>query len=353
MFRNYYTSAILIVLICQCFATFAQNNKHRLLVAEPIYFESGKSAVQSKFHPVLQQVAKISKENQNSKIWIHAHTDSVGSEAYNEILSQQRAQQVEIWLTSAGADTSRMDIRSYGEHSPLADDGNEEGRAENRRVMVYVVEPFDENSWLIDAKIRGKVVDARTQKPLQARLLFNYLGGKDTIFTNEAGEFEAAFDKLTNIEVRVYVKGYFFVAKVVELQNKATQTVNFSLERVIVGGKMLFHDLYFKGGSAIFLPSSEVALEGILMFLQMDDSLKMEIGGHINKPNADSVDTTSASFRLSEQRAKAVYDYLISKGIAPERLTYKGYGNWEMINPQAATELEQQLNRRVELKVIE
>ena len=116
---------------------------------------------------------------------------------------------------------------------------------------------------------------------------------------------------------------------------------------------MMLNDLYFQMGTANLTPSSQVALEGLFTFLNLNETLKIEIGGHVNKPNEPPLAKNTASFQLSENRAKSVYDYLISQGIAAERISYKGYGNWEMINPNAETEIQQQLNRRVEIKIME
>jgi len=56
---------------------------------------------------------------------------------------------------------------------------------------------------------------------------------------------------------------------------------------------------------------------------------------------------------LSVRRAKFVFDYLIKNGIPAERLSFKGYGNWEMRYPKATSNKEQELNRRVEIRILE
>ena len=91
---------------------------------------------------------------------------------------------------------------------------------------------------------------------------------------------------------------------------------------------------------------------GVLAFMKFNDDLKIEIGGHINKPNEPPVSENSSSFILSKERAQAVYNYLIDNGISKDRLTYKGYGNFEMLYPRAETPIQEQMNRRVELKVV-
>ena len=103
----------------------------------------------------------------------------------------------------------------------------------------------------------------------------------------------------------------------------------------------------------MLIASSEKALEGLLSFMKFNDELKIESGGHINKPNEAAVKENSSSFILSKERAYTVYNYLIDNGIDKSRLSFKGYGNFEMIYPEANTPIQEQMNRRVELKVVE
>jgi len=344
-------------IISLCFLLFsvaycsAQGSKHRVLLAETIYFGSGSANVEKNYEPALKRISDMQKENATRLIWIHAHTDSIGTVAYNEELSANRALGVERALERLGADSLRMDIRHYGPYSPTANNQTEAGRAENRRVAVYIIEPLDSSKLGIWGVLRGRVTDAATGAPLACDLYITSLSAKDTVSSDSNGYFMHSVSNFNPTELRASRKGYFFVSKVQKPLFQDTLTVNFSLERAIVGGKMMLNDLYFQMGTAQLLPSSQAALEGILNFLSLNEELKIEIGGHVNRPNEPHLETTSVSFRLSESRAKSVYDALIERGISRERLSFKGYGNWEMIYPNAETELQQLMNRRVELKV--
>ena len=81
----------------------------------------------------LERRAEISVE-------VAAHTDSQGSDAYNMGLSQRRAASVLDYLTAHGIDASRLTSRGYGESEPIADNATAEGRAENRRVELRVMQ---------------------------------------------------------------------------------------------------------------------------------------------------------------------------------------------------------------------
>ena len=69
-------------------------------------------------------------------ITVIGHTDSVGDEAYNQGLSEQRAQSVASYLRSQGVVGQRFNVMGYGEQSPIASNSTKEGRAQNRRVEI-------------------------------------------------------------------------------------------------------------------------------------------------------------------------------------------------------------------------
>lgn len=87
----------------------------------------------------LAQVVSTLKATPDAKVEIQGHTDSVGSETYNQALSERRAHAVKVYLVSLGIAESRITTRGYGETQPTADNATPEGRAENRRVVIIEV----------------------------------------------------------------------------------------------------------------------------------------------------------------------------------------------------------------------
>ena len=84
--------------------------------------------------------AQLKAQNKNVYIEIQGHTDATGSEEYNERLGMERAEAVRNYLSRQhGIALHRMNVISYGEAEPVADNGNREGRAQNRRVMLVVL----------------------------------------------------------------------------------------------------------------------------------------------------------------------------------------------------------------------
>ncbi len=99
-----------------------------------IKFENASSVIDEKASPQLQEYVDFMKRNSAYDVTIIGHTDSRGSAAYNQKLSQQRAEAVKEKLVEGGIEASRIQTVGEGENSPIADNNTAEGRAENRRI---------------------------------------------------------------------------------------------------------------------------------------------------------------------------------------------------------------------------
>ncbi len=104
-----------------------------------ITFPVDSYAIQPGAGATLNEVSRTLVSYDQTYIDVLGHTDSTGSDAYNEALSQRRAQSVADYLGSRGVARARMGIRGYGESQPMASNDTEEGRAQNRRVEIKVV----------------------------------------------------------------------------------------------------------------------------------------------------------------------------------------------------------------------
>ncbi len=109
------------------------------IVLENIFFEFNKTDLLPVSYAELDKVASFMLENNIRKIEISGHTDSEGSEAYNQRLSEGRARAVVQYLISKGIDPMRMDAVGYGESRPIDTNFTEEGRAQNRRVEFTLI----------------------------------------------------------------------------------------------------------------------------------------------------------------------------------------------------------------------
>jgi outer membrane protein OmpA-like peptidoglycan-associated protein len=107
-----------------------------LIMPGNITFDVNSSDVSNSFVPTLKSVAKVLKEYENTLVTIAGHTDSSGSDDYNQLLSEQRATSVANIVLQEGIVVERVAAVGMGETSPIADNSTAEGRAENRRVEI-------------------------------------------------------------------------------------------------------------------------------------------------------------------------------------------------------------------------
>lgn len=128
-----------------------------------------------------------------------------------------------------------------------------------------------------------------------------------------------------------------------------------NIEELNAGETLAIEGLSFVPGRHVILTSSAPALQNLLKTLKDNPKLKIEIQGHVCCTDAgqDGVDLDTRERKLSENRAKAIYDYLVDKGISKSRLTYKGFGGSKPKEPVEDTLEKEQTNRRVEIMILE
>lgn len=111
----------------------------RLIMPGNITFGSDKSLLRSDFTPILESVGLVLAKYNETTLRVTGHTDSTGSDSYNQQLSEQRAQSVADNLMSHGVENLRLYVQGMGEKQPVADNATPEGRAANRRVELYIL----------------------------------------------------------------------------------------------------------------------------------------------------------------------------------------------------------------------
>lgn len=105
-----------------------------------VTFEFNSANLTADSRPVLDQVAADLKRYPRLRVEMQGHTDSVGADAYNLRLSQERADAVRDYLVTQGVREGQLTSKGYGEAEPVADNKTEEGRAQNRRVVMSVID---------------------------------------------------------------------------------------------------------------------------------------------------------------------------------------------------------------------
>jgi outer membrane protein OmpA-like peptidoglycan-associated protein len=201
--------------------------------------------------------------------------------------------------------------------------------------------------------LRGKVIDENTAAPLGATIsLIDNTSGKilSRISSDPVtGDFELTIPHGGNYGVATERQGYLFnsinfnVPKFAEFQEIDTHII---MVRAEIGNKVVLKNIFFDTGKANLKPESIAEIEKIRELLAANPALQVRINGH-----TDNTGTAAANKVLSLQRATAVVDYLVSKGIDPSRLTAKGYGSERPIVSNDDEEGGREINRRTEIEI--
>lgn len=104
-----------------------------------ITFEVDRAEVQADFKRVLEDVTLVLDEYEKTLIEVVGHTDSTGSDRYNQLLSERRADAVANYLMTTGVEPVRIAVAGYGEEYPIASNDSDAGRQANRRVELTLV----------------------------------------------------------------------------------------------------------------------------------------------------------------------------------------------------------------------
>jgi OOP family OmpA-OmpF porin len=110
----------------------------RTIILDHVLFDFDKTAIKPDGAKILDRLVAFLKENPDKRVDLEGHTDWIGTDKYNQGLSERRANSVKSHLTKNGVNASRIAMRGFGKTKPIADNKTSDGRAKNRRVEVKV-----------------------------------------------------------------------------------------------------------------------------------------------------------------------------------------------------------------------
>ena len=202
--------------------------------------------------------------------------------------------------------------------------------------------------------VHGKVYDENTRFPLSASFELIDMQSDVVVVSSSSdvvtGEFMMSLPVDKDYALNVSCKGYLFYSMNFSLSNEhdASNPVKLDvpMQPVAVGEKVVLRNIFFDTDKYELLPYSKAELGKLIAFLLKNTAMHIEIGGHTDNEGSDAHNMT-----LSQNRAKAVYDYLTANGISADRLSFKGYGESMPIESND-TPAGRANNRRTEFKVI-
>ena len=201
--------------------------------------------------------------------------------------------------------------------------------------------------------VKGTVVDSKSKQPLEVSVEITDLEKNKMVYEGYSdpsqGDFLATLTPGKNYGLNISRSGYLFYSQNFSLTGHEVKTpfdITVLLQQIELGSKAVLNNIFFDTNKFNLKPESVSELQKLVEFLNLNPAVHIEISGH-----TDNVGNDQINQKLSEDRAKAVYIYLISNKINPARLVYKGYGKTQPIAPNT-TEDGRKKNRRTEFKII-
>lgn len=200
--------------------------------------------------------------------------------------------------------------------------------------------------------VKGKVFDSRTKKGLPSAVELTDLETNEVLSkvqTDESGTYLVTLPVGKDYAFNVNRKGYLFYSENFPLSQNvpdSTYNIDIPLEPLQANATVILKNVFFDVNRFELKPESSTELENIVHLLKENPSLKIQINGH-----TDNVGKPADNLKLSNNRANAVIQYLIGKGIEAKRLSSKGWGETQPLADNAS-EAGRAQNRRTEMKVV-
>jgi len=281
-----------------------------------VYFDFDKYDITDKALTALDKI--LAKKNLANAV-IYGHTDQLGSTAYNDQLSVKRATAIKNYFVASGISEEKITVvQGFGKTMPVINKLDASSRQANRRVII------------ITQYEAPKVPVIVTEPPKK----------QEPAAPIQQETPKAETPPAPREPVRKTIKEDLITA----IADTATRA----------GDNIVLNNINFFGGRHVFLPQAYAPLEELLQVMQTFPTLEIEIQGHIccQAGDGDGLDIDTNEPFLSFNRAKAVYQYLVDKGIDRKRMKYKGYGHKFPIIATEKNEAERTTNRRVEIKIL-
>lgn len=349
-----------------------------------VYFKTNEHTLSTKAILIVDSLSKITNVE---KIYIQGHCDSIGSNAFNDILSIKRVNEVRNRFLTNGISNELIVIKALGERASLYENSDEKQRALNRRVDIFIqsqtthikVDTVSTESKLsvkfdeVEVFINGIVLNDKKQ-PLYSEIFLNDKNGQEIQMTTSGKDgkyiLKTVLKKNEDYSLIYYNDSSFISSKIINASNQRKPYKNLKtiLPKLKEGNKYILENFNFEGDTSQLVVASVSSLEALYKLMKRNRSLVIQIEGHVNYPNywpnpkwrahqsiryvPPGMNAFEFNQWLSDERAKVVYNYLVSKGIKEKRISAIGYGATKMLYPNAKTESEMAKNRRVEINVI-
>jgi outer membrane protein OmpA-like peptidoglycan-associated protein len=273
-------------------------------------------------------------------------------EKKNKELAQQHQQENKGHIP----EEKDLTIQEKLELQRIADEQKKHDLAKKAKTEEKKKSYLDKDQFKKDSMvtIKGKIVDSKTGKALQAHI--EIYDGKGNVFFKTQAASDGAYSfkmparMLTEYSMSVEIDGYMYKAdkiKYDKTDDKNSLQTDVKLNKLETGLKTVLRNVYFELNSAKLNPESYAELNKLAALLVSNKNIKARIGGH-----TDNLGPESFNKALSMRRVYVVMDYLMKHGIDRDRLEGIGYGSSRPIASNDDEFEGRELNRRTEFEII-
>lgn len=236
--------------------------------------------------------------------------------------------------------------KGYYSHEEMTASGIAMGRLYEVQIPVNQQVKFKSNY------VKGTVKDKKSGEELKAKIELFDIAKNQIVSLVESdsitGEYLMVLTQGSEYALYINKKGYLFQSLNFNYSNITDFQpiiINIALEPALKGSVSVLKNIFFDVDKYDLKDKSVTELEKIIRFLLENPQIRVEISGH-----TDNTGSAAYNQQLSEKRARSVYSYIVSKGIHPSRLAWRGYGSSKPIQTNDTLEGRQQ-NRRIEFTI--
>lgn len=242
-----------------------------------------------------------------------------------------------------------MIVNSYGDLAFYSAE-----KEDSRRKDIYMFElPQDQRPGYV-TYVKGKIYNAVTKEPLYAGFELLNLETEELVVKSNSnrgnGQYLVCLPVENDYVFNASKDGYLFYSENFSLKNLSKPgepyIMDIPLQPIAINATIELKNIFYDTDQYTLKAKSKVELNKLIDYLVKNPNLSIEIGGH-----TDNVGTKEYNQKLSENRSKTVYQYLIDAGINKSRLSYKGY-NFSQPRYPNDTDANRAKNRRTELKIV-
>lgn len=325
-----YTSSATVIDVSKV-KEFSKQNADLKVTPLPYVLVKGKLLIQDTGKPLGSQF--------NPKITINnAIVDSLKTDlqqgTYEVKLNHGASYQLKLQAAKHESVVKTVDLSSVNEYQEI-----------NADLFVLEEKMAIVSGAIINSKTKAKIDNLKS-----ARIVVEGFGSAAPEIDTLTGNYELRLPFKGSYVVSVVAPGFYPVFETIDLAT-ASGNLNISKDLVVipieVGQSIKIKNIFFDAGKSVLKQESYAELERVVDFLNNNTQIKIEIAGH-----TDNVGNATSNQKLSQGRAQAVADFIVSKGIDKGRVSAKGYGSAKPVasNKTAAGKAE---NRRVEFTILD